>query len=289
MKNMRPCFAFEFETPKGYTMRALWFGPKKVKRVVIFVHGLGGSAFSMARVLDGIVSKDTAVLSFNNRGFEMVTVLRRKDSEKERGGAAHEIFTDSLDDIQGAVNFAWRQGVRDVFLAGHSTGCQKSVYWGYKKGKGVKGIILFAPISDYEAELFRQGKKKFEQMTKRARALVAQRTPHELVSRSLWYEVLDAQRLVSLYTPHTPENVFPYGRQAQKPVALRSLKIPVLVLWAEKDEYADRAAKEIAQWFDANIRSRHRVVVVPKVGHGFKGGERIVAREVNEFIGHRLP
>lgn len=284
---MRQCLAFEFETPKGYTMRALWFGPKKPKRVVIFLHGLGGSAFSVSGVLDRIVGRDTAVLSFNNRGFEMVTVLRRKDSERERGGAAHETFTECIDDIEGAIAFVRRAGIRDIYLAGHSTGCQKSVYWGHKRGKGVKGIILLAPISDHEAELFRQGKRKFERMLKKAQALVAGGKPHELVPKDVWYEVLDAQRLVSLYAPNTAENTFPYGRPQQRPVALRSLKIPVLVLWAAKDEYADRPAREVAHWFDTNIKSPHKVVVIPEVGHGFKGGEAQAAREVKWFIGRK--
>ena len=97
----------------------------------------------------------------------------------------------------------------------------------------------------------------------------------------------DAQRFLSLYTPNSTETVFPYEQPGKNPRTLKSVKVPILVLWAEKDEYADRPAKEIAAWFDENIRAPHRVVIVPKVKHGFKGGEKVVARAIRQFFARR--
>src|SRR3989344_787841 len=101
---MTPCFAVEIITPKKFLLRGLWFGPNTATRVVVFVHGLGGSAFSMRRMLGRLVDKKTAVLCFNNRGFEFITTLRTKrkrEAERMQGGASHEVFTECVDDIEG--------------------------------------------------------------------------------------------------------------------------------------------------------------------------------------------
>jgi pimeloyl-ACP methyl ester carboxylesterase len=289
-RDMIPAYVVEITTPKQYLLRGLLFGPKRPKNAFIFVHGLGGSAFSLRRLWEQIVGQKTAVLALNNRGFESLSTLRRKtrrDSERNMGGSAHEVFTDCVDDIQGAIRFLRNIRAKNIFLIGHSTGCQKSIYWAHKKkGKGVKGIVLLGPVSDYEAELHRKGERKLARATTVARRLVQRGNKHELLPTRVWHEVLDAQRFISLYTPHTPENTFPYGRPEQIPRALWSVEVPILVIWAGNDEYADRPAIQVARWFEKHVRNG-RVVVIPRVRHSFRGGEKAVAREIHHLIRQR--
>ena len=148
---MTPAHVVQFETPKGVLLHGLWFGPKKPKRAVVLVHGLTSSAFSVARVL-GRVDKYTAVLSFNNRGYGVVNQVKKVKGVKTEfilAGSAHELFTDCVDDIEGALRFVRAQKVRQLYLVAHSTGCQKSVYFASRGNtKNLKGIMLLAPISD---------------------------------------------------------------------------------------------------------------------------------------------
>lgn len=285
---MTPCFAIDdIKTPKRYLLRGLWLGQKKPKRAIIFVHGVGGSMWSRFQLTRNWVNINTAVLVFDNRGHDKMARTRRASGKRSTtlGGAAHEVFVDCADDIQGAINYVRRQGVRNVFLAGHSTGCQKSTYWAYKrKGRGVKGIILLAPVSDYAAEMHLQGKKKIARAAAVARALVQRGKKHSLLPPGLWHEVLDAQRFLSLYTPDSIEEIFSYAQPKKNPRILKSVKKPLLVLWAEKDEYSDTPPGEIAAWFDKNTKSKHKIVVIPGVKHGFKGAERRVAQEIKKFI-----
>ena len=44
---MIPAYVVQITTPKNYILNGLWFGPKRPEKVVIFMHGLTGSAFSM--------------------------------------------------------------------------------------------------------------------------------------------------------------------------------------------------------------------------------------------------
>jgi pimeloyl-ACP methyl ester carboxylesterase len=283
---MIPCFAVdEIVTPKGYELRGLWFGPKRPKRAIVWVHGLGGNAFTRMRVAAGLTDGKTAVLTFSNRGHDDVSRIYNTKGKALLAGTAHEKFTDSADDIEGAINFVRKQGVKEIYLVGHSTGCQKSIYWAYKKkGRGVKGIVLLAPLSDYASALGQYGKVKLEQTVKIAQALIARGKPHELMPDWMWDETHDAQRFLSLYTPDSVEEIFSYAQPQKNPRILKQVKKPMLVLLAEKDEFSDRPAREIAIWFEKNIKAPHQIQIVPHVSHSFKGAEKRVASSIRAFI-----
>src|SRR5581483_6430168 len=186
MRGMRPCFQIEIETPKKVVLNGLWFGPLKASNVIVFVHGLTASAFSQLHTIDPLVTSDTAVITFNNRGYERVAEVKRIVGQNRKwiqAGAAHEVFADCVDDIQGAVDFARKQGAKFIFVAGHSTGCQKSIYWASKSKntRNVKGIVLLAPVSDYAAETHLQGRAKIAKAEKVARSLVRRGKKHSLL------------------------------------------------------------------------------------------------------------
>ena len=285
---MTPCHVVGIATPKKIFLRGLWFGPKRPKRVIIWVHGLGSSMFSKLSIVEKLVDPKTAVLVFNNRGHDKVSRLARADEKKigktHLAGAAHEVFTDCVDDIQGAVNFAKRQGAKETFLIGHSTGCQKSMYWASKKkDRAVKGIILLGPVSDWSAEMKLQGKRKLARAEKTARALLKRGKKHELLPLGVWHEVLDAQRFLSLYTPNSVEEIFTYAQPKKNPKVLRSVRVPVLVVWAEKEEFSDRPAGEAVAWFKKHLR-KGKTVIIPRTGHLFRGAENRVALTIRRWM-----
>lgn len=286
---MRPCHVVEIVTPKRYVLNGLWFGPKKPKQAFIFIHGLTGSAFSMERVVDVFVDPKTAVLTFNNRGFEKVAEIKRKNrgkSEWVRAGATYESFTECADDIQGAINFARRQGVKDIYLAGHSTGCQKACYWAsrQKGSRVVKGIILFGPLSDYASAIHEDRGGKLKKAVAYARKLVRAGKPHELMPEKLgpWF-LCDAQRFLSLYTPDSAEEIFTYAQPKKNPRTLNAVRIPTLVMLAGADEHGDRPPQKIAEWFEKHLKNG-KTLIVPRVKHSFRGAEKEVARTIREWM-----
>lgn len=281
---MRQCYAVEIQTPKGVLLNGLWFGPKKAKRVVIFIHGLTASAFSMSRLREALVDTNTAVMTFNNRGFEQIASVKRKKGatvEWINVGAGREVFTESADDVQGAVNFAKRTGVTDVYLAGHSSGAQKAVYWASRtKTTGpVRGIVLLGPLSDYAGT-----ERKFRTAVAYAKKLMRSGKPHELMPDRFghWFPI-EAQRFLSLYTPDSAEELFPYSQVGRVPRVLRSIRTPILALFAGSDEHQDRPAEDIAAWFIEHIYTGE-TVVIPGVEHSFRGGEESVARSMRKFM-----
>ena len=287
---MMPCHVVQIITPKKVVLEGLWLGPKKARSVVILIHGLGGSMWRRLGLVQGLVGKQTAVLSFNNRGHDRISRIVRASEKKKRkttwAGGASEVFSDCIDDIHGVVNLARKQGARKVFLVGHSTGSQKAVYYMSRKASPlVKGVVLMVPLSDYSVALRDDTGGKLARATRVARALVHARKPHELLPQVIWPAIDDAQRFLSLYTPNSIEEMFTYAQPKKTPRVFRSTRVPMLAMFAGEDEFADRPAKDIAVWFEENNRSRKfTTYIVPRVGHGFKGGEGIVTREIRKFI-----
>ena len=288
---MRPTYVVEIETPKKYLLNGLWFGLLRPKRVIIWIHGLTSSAFSGSRIIPSLVDSETAVLTFNNRGHDTVTRVSRvmKGGKKETilAGSAHEIFEDCVDDIQGAIDLAKQMGAKQIFLAGHSTGCQKAVFYSAQKivDRRLTGIILLAPVSDYAGVVKKYGIKKVEAVAAFASSLVKKGKPHQLIPSEMWPEELDdAQRFLSLYTPDSSEEIFCYSQGDKKPATLRKVLVPILVLWAGDDEYADRSSEEVVTWFKDSIIAPHTVQVITRATHTFRGGERKVTSTIKDWL-----
>jgi pimeloyl-ACP methyl ester carboxylesterase len=289
---MRPAHVIEIVTPKKVILNGLWFGPKKAQNMIIFIHGLTGSLFSMRRMVETMQNSSTAVIVFNNRGFEQVgevTHRRGFKSEYIRAGAAHEAFTDCVDDIQGAVNFAQNAGAKGIYLAGHSTGCQKIIYYASRNPvrtrRVLNGLILFGPLSDYAIALEQDRDGKLARSVAYARKLVRAGKSHELMPTPLgpWF-VCDAQRFLSLYTPDSSEEIFTYAQPEKPPSVLRAVKVPILVLLAGADEHSKLPARKIADWFAEHLKIGDEIVVLPRVKHSFKGAEKRVAALIREFM-----
>lgn len=275
---MRACHFIQITTPKKVELNGLWWGNPKARRAIIWVHGLGSSMFSKLDIVEKLLDKKTAVITFNNRGHDIVSRVR-KGRRSILAGMGKEIFTECADDIQGVVNFAKRRGAREIYLAGSSTGCQKSVYWASQKGRGVKGIILLAPISDYAGD---RKEKNHSRALAEARALLRKGKTSALVTS--YPGVMDAQRYVSLYSGESAEEVFPYWDARKMPKALRRIRQPLLVLLAGSDEYADRPAVKIQDWFAEHLKEGDQIHIIPGAEHGFEGREEHAARIISDFM-----
>jgi pimeloyl-ACP methyl ester carboxylesterase len=273
-----------FETPKKYVLQGVWLGKPRAKTVYIFLHGLTGNLFTRSDIAAELAKGEAACLMFNNRGHAYISPLRHIDKKKTKsfGGTAHEVFTDSRDDIAGAVSFAKSRGAKRVVLVGHSTGCQKAVwYLAGKPDRVVKGAVLLAPLSDYAGIRKAMIPARYGKLRTSVEKL-AKKDPHTLVPQQLlpFPELVDAKRWLSLYTPESAEEIFTYA-SGKTPAALRKTEVPLLAIFASEDQYADRPAKDLATWF-RTVRPKQpidtRVVEAPN--HAFTGSAKPLAKMI---------
>ena len=242
----------------------------------------------------------TAVLVFNNRGHDTIVNVPTTGKKCLKAGAAHEKFTDSADDIQGAINFARKQGVKSIFLAGHSTGCQKSVYWASgKKGRGAKGMILLAPMSDYSAHRQEYGAKKVAKAVAYAQTMARRGNGQQLLPRMCGIGRGARSVFEFVFGQGSRGDIYLLGckresENAQIGPASDSRHA------RGKEEFSHIPANTIAAWFEKHLNNPRgdtswisKVVVVSGVGHSFKGGEKKVAAHIrvscNEMTSHCIP
>jgi len=251
---------------------------------LVWVHGLG-SVFSSGQPLNRelaarLTAAGIAYFKLNNRGHDVVAGRGR-----HLAGAAFERFRQSVEDIRAMVAFVRQRGYRRVFLAGHSTGANKVLYYGARvRDRRVGGIILVGPVSDVAAEVKRLGTRELGRRVARAERIAA-RDPQALVPRAWGF--WSAHRYISLYRPGEDEDVFPYYRPNARWTAFRSVRLPLAAILGSRDEYLDRPALEVIDAFRRNAaRARSFTgVVVPRARHGFQGHERELADLVVRWIG----
>src|SRR3990167_9735106 len=206
----QPVRVINIVTPKKFVLNGLWFGSESPSKIIIFIHGLGGNAFSSHKLITPLADNKTAVLTFSNRGHDQISSIKKVDNRKKKGysritaGESMEIFTDCVDDIQGAVNYVLSVNPKaSIYLSGHSTGCQKSAYYlsRFGKQKFIKGVILLAPMSDYAAILKSDKDGKLKTAVKFAKELIRKNRSLELLPLNLRPDIVSAQRFLSLVTP----------------------------------------------------------------------------------------
>jgi pimeloyl-ACP methyl ester carboxylesterase len=278
-----------FLTPQKIQLHGVWLGGDKAKTVFVFLHGLGGSLFSRAPLLELLAAeKDTAVLTFNNRGYGLINSFKRKKKKNETeyyiAGMAHELFSECLDDIDGALSYARSRGAKRIFLVGHSTGCQKSIYYLAKKTRvQIAGAILLAPVSDYAAINLKD--RNYIKALRKAEQLKKAGKGQSLLPANLWSHAISAQRFLSLYTPSSEEEIFSYASKG-RPKLLQKVTKPILAVLAELDEFNDRPIKEMKNWFDETLKtkSKYSSVIVKEATHSFAEKEREVLRVIKRWV-----
>jgi alpha-beta hydrolase superfamily lysophospholipase len=251
---------------------------------LIWVHGLG-SRFSSGQPLIGALSAGLnaagiGYLKVDTRGHDVVARAGRR-----LVGAAFERFGESVRDLRAVIALAVRSGYREVILAGHSTGANKVLhYLARTRDRRVAGLALLGPIADVAGERRKVGGRELARRVAAAER-IARRDPEALVPRAWGF--LSARRFLSLYRPGGTEDVFPYYRPAARWAALRRVRVPLAVIVGSRDEYLDRSAEELIAAFARNATGTRMFtgVVVPRARHGFRGWERVLAREVVRWAG----
>ena len=272
----------KIQTPKKFLLNGIFLGSQKAKNIIIFIHGLGGTLFSQAELAELLVDKNNSVLLFNNRGNGILSKIKQIDKKEKGGrkkhliGMAHEVFTDCVDDIDGAVEFVESLGNKNIFLMGHSTGCQKSIYYlSKRKNRNIKGAILLAPMSDFADTFAFTDRKIYNRAVSFAEKLIKSGKEHDLLPKKIWPYIIDAQRFLSLFTPDGVEEIFSYD----------SGKLPMLIVLAGEDEYRDREISEIANWFEEELKEKDaETITIKESPHNFHGFTSELSKKIKNWI-----
>ncbi len=269
----------------------LFLPDRKTTQAIIWVHGLMGNFYGggeRIKVLSEIcIQNNFAFTSFNTRGsgamsrFFKRTPTSIKHKTKRIIGGGLENFKESIWDIEAMIQFLYQRGIRKIFLVGHSTGANKILYYMYKQyDRRVAGIGLVGPMNDYAGKK-QELDKRYNTIIRKVKIL-NKKNPHQLLPYILSPVPITAARYISLYTPGTPEDVFPYYDKKAKFKELAAIKIPVLVLIGDKDEYLDRAPQNFINTFKNKAVNTKEFIgkIIKGADHGFYRKEKQLGRVV---------
>ncbi len=284
---MIPVLLTSIKTSDGVVLDGIVVEPRKKSDIaLVWIHGLG-SNFSHGREMITEISRacvkdNIAYFKFNTRGHDLVN--RGAPKRKVLQGSGFERFEDCVLDIRAVFSFARKRGYRAVILAGHSTGANKALYYLYKtKDPAVKGLVLLGAVSDIAA-----GRKKFGRAgLARGIALaqkLAKKNPDALMPEK--YGIFSAKRFLSMFQQGRSEDVFPYLNARAGWKELKSVRVPVAVIFCSRDQYLDRPAQKLVETFRANALSTKSFTgaIIKSADHGFKGKERQLSKVIINWI-----
>lgn len=283
---MIPLLLTHIRTSDGVRLEGVAVLPKrKGNTALIWIHGFS-SRFSSGQTLINELStrcaqNGIAYLKFNTRGHDIAAPGGKGG---ETAGAGFEKFEECILDIRAMIQFARKLGYTKIILTGSSTGANKALYYIYKtKDRRVRGLILRGAVSDASVGIQEYGTKKLSRGLAVARRL-AMKKPLALMP--LEFGFYSPRRFLSLFSPGSPENVFPSHNPKASWKELKSVKIPIAVILGSRDQYLDRPAKKLISIFQKNTISTKSFsgIIIKGARHGFQKHERELADIIVNWI-----
>ena len=138
-------FISDAYTEDNLKLPMIHFESNKKDICVICIHGMCATIVDnyFATVWGKYLSLNNIGFIYeHNRGHSIENDIVMKDGSFKRCGCMYEIFEDCIYDIDLAIQTAKNKGYKKIILLGHSYGCNKIIYYYYKKQPNVLGIIL---------------------------------------------------------------------------------------------------------------------------------------------------
>lgn len=288
----------EVITKDGLPLTGIMAKPKNNCDTVLFwVHGLTSNFYSNQKLLNSIakqvLSEDIAFASFNNRGHDMVSGFKRAVRVGESNeynyvniGAGYEVFEECVLDLEAVINYLISLGYKKIFLAGHSSGANKASYFqGKLNNNHVNGVILLSPMSD---RLISAGTEKTNISLNLALDLISKNQEQQLRD-DLGFFPMTPKRFLSLNQPQSAEDQFGYGDIPTHMPEFSQIKTPLLVVFAEDDEYKDRPVQQIKEIFDKTTTSlRYTSEIIFGSNHSFDSKNEELIGIITRFIKQNL-
>lgn len=269
----------EFETPDNFRLEGFLHNAKS-KTALIHLHGMNGFFWSNIGLNIFDVCKKLEIGGFiiNTRGKGIVTKLKSTISKDKDVifGTSFEIFEDCIHDINGAINFLKNKGYENFILSGHSTGCQKIIYYALNETvSNIQGLICLAPGDDLN---LMRNEENFKKEFKYAK----ENYDSKVIFSSELGGSFSAKRFYDLVKDDSTEgNLFNYKSDLDY---LKKIKIPILTIFGKDEEYALIPPQEMLNKISKNYMNNKSYTALISGNHGFTDGEEELKAEIEKWI-----
>lgn len=228
-------------TEDGLRLPMIHFNNNEKDICVIFIHGMCQTILDnyFATVCGNILSKNNiGFLYEHNRGHSIENDILMKDGCFKRYGCMYEIFEDCIIDIDLAINKARKLGYKKFILMGHSYGCNKLIYYYYKKHPNILGLILASAPDMVGLQLLRQ--KDYKDLIKEAEENIANGDSNKLLSDLVEdYMYMSSQTYYNWFNKDSNLDNLPVMGNSENWYQFESIDIPILTFSGslETDNY----------------------------------------------------
>ncbi|KKQ06004.1 MAG: hypothetical protein US15_C0023G0002 [Candidatus Moranbacteria bacterium GW2011_GWF1_36_4] len=139
-------------------------------------------------------------------------------------------------------------------------------------------------MSDFADTYAFTDRKIYNKAVRFAKKMVKDGKGDVFLPKKIWHYLIDAQRFLSLFTPESVEEIFSYASE-KSPKILKSVKLPLLIVLAEEDDYKDREISKIAEWFTRELEGKNAEIFTLKgTPHNFQGFAKELEKKIKAWI-----
>ena len=225
-------------TSDGLRLPMVHFESNKKDICVICIHGMCGTIIDnyFATVWGKLLAKnDIGFIYEHNRGHSIENDIVMKDGSFKRCGCMYEIFEDCIYDIDLAIQTAKEKGYKRIILLGHSLGCNKVIYYYYKKHPNILGMILASAPDMIGSHLLIE--PEYEELLKEAKENIDKNQPTKLLHKMIEdYMYMSSQTYYNWFHKNSNLNNLPIISNPKNWEQLETIDVPILTFSGSKDE-----------------------------------------------------
>ena len=224
-------------TTDGLRLPMVHFMSDEKDICVIFIHGMCQTIIDnyFATVCGKILSEDNiGFLYEHNRGHSIENDILMKDGSYRRCGCMYEIFEDCIIDIDLAIEKAKEIGYKRFILMGHSYGCNKLIYYYYKKHPNILGLIFASAPDMMGLQLYRQ--TDYEELIKEAKENINNGEPTKILSNLIeGYMYMSSQTYYDWFKESSNLDNLPVMSYSENWSQFETIDVPILTFSGSKE------------------------------------------------------
>ncbi len=271
-------------TVDGLMLPMVHFESKEKAICVICIHGMCGTIVDnyFATVWGKILSeKNIGFIYEHNRGHSIENDIVMKDGSFKRCGCMYEIFEDCIYDIDLAIQTAKDKGYKRIILLGHSYGCNKVIYYYYKKHPNILGIILASAPDMIGSHLLLE--PDYKELLAEAKKNIDNNEPTKLLHKMIEdYMYMSSLTYYNWYNENSNLDNLPVISNKEHWKQFETIDVPILTFSGsnEEDYY-----QHLDLLKDKALNCKNfEYKIIENTGHTYKNKEKEIANLIFEWI-----
>lgn len=277
-------FISDAYTEDGLKLPMVHFESKEKNICVICVHGMCGTIIDnyFATVWGKYLSSNNIGFIYeHNRGHSIENDIVMKDGSFKRCGCMYEIFEDCIYDIDLAIKTAKEKGYKRIILLGHSYGCNKVIYYYYKKHPDILGIILASAPDMIGSHILEQS--DYNDLLNEAKNNIDNGEPTKLLHKMIEdYMYMSSQTYYNWFNKESNLNNLPVINNDNHWNQFESIDVPVFTFsGSSEEEYYLKLDLLRDKAINCN---NFEYKIVDNTGHTYRNKEKEIADLIINWI-----